>query len=189
MRRSIFWLALSALWVATALPLAPQAHASVVSALDLDTLLARSHAVVLARTLAKESHWADGRIVTLVQAQVERCELGAHSRGELVTMVQWGGVVGDVGMRRFGEPEYREGQRHLLFLRQLEDARYRPVGLRQGVLTVQTRQGVDWVVPDLEGLALVQPIDKRLGGTARAAFEAPEPLDQALGRIRQRLAR
>ena len=37
--------------------------------------------------MAQESHWSGGRIVTTVQMQIERSELGGHVAGELVTLL------------------------------------------------------------------------------------------------------
>lgn len=186
--RTLTLVAASALLLAPAAP----ARAAVVVALDFDQLAVDAHRVVLGQVLGSSARWsADKTIIeTVVEVAVET-ELSPSSAGPTVRIVQPGGVIGDVGLAVPGMPEFRQGERVLLFLHVTGAdpdgvPTHSVVGLAQGKLVVLPRLGGGYDVrqqyPD--GLALAFP---DANGTLRATDQVrPIVLDlaEALERIR-----
>jgi hypothetical protein len=107
---------------------------------------------------------------------------GPAQTGSELVVRRIGGVIGDVGMRVEGEPQFSTGDRRLLFLR--DQGRYcRPVGMSQGVLPLRSENGQTWVESGTTGLALVRREGVQLV-PAPAAVTEPVPLDAILERIR-----
>jgi hypothetical protein len=186
--RTLTLVAASALLLAPAAP----ARAAVVVALDFDQLAVDAHRVVLGQVLGISARWsADKTIIeTVVEVAVET-ELSPSSAGPTVRIVQPGGVIGDVGLAVPGMPEFRQGERVLLFLHVTGAdpdgvPTHQVVGLAQGKLVVLPRLGGGYDVrqqyPD--GLALAFP---DANGTLQATDRVrPIVLDlaEALERIR-----
>jgi len=178
--------------LAAASVLAAPAGGTVVLALSFDELAAQAGRVVVGDVTSIAPRWsADGeRIETVVEIAVQT-ELGSVSAGRTVRIVQPGGRIGDIGLVVAGMPEFRVGERVLVFL----DARGRDgdgtafhavVGLAQGKFAVLPRLGGGYdVVQQLPGdLALAGP---DATGTIRVLPPAPRlilDLDTALARIR-----
>ncbi|MBN1774338.1 MAG: hypothetical protein JXB32_23965 [Deltaproteobacteria bacterium] len=168
------------------------ARGAVVVAMDFDQLAAEAHRVVLGEVVDLSPRWsADKTIIeTVVEVRVET-ELSAASAGPLVRIVQPGGVLGDVGLAVPGMPEFRQGERALLFLRVTGTdpdgtTTHSVVGLAQGKFTVLPRLGggFDAVQQYPDGLALAFP---DANGTL-CAVDRVRPialdLEEALDRIR-----
>lgn len=176
------------LWVALALALPgvhvalPHAQASVVEALDMDTLVRESDSVVLARVIKQWSHYDDhGRIVTDFQMQVERAEKGDAAPGSAVIVRKLGGIVGDKGMTIAGEPGFVDGELVLLFGKNGKNY-LRPVGMGQGAMRIFEQNGVRYTRSDSRGMALV-----KRGATDKSAAPAvaePRKLDDVLSEVR-----
>ena len=187
-RRTLTLVAALGLLVALATP----ARGAVVVALDFDQLAVQAHRVVLGRVADLSVRWSSDKTVieTVVEVAVET-ELSAASVGPLVRIVQPGGQIGDVGLAVPGMPEFRQGERALLFLQVTgTDPDGVPVhavvGLAQGKFTVLPRLGggFDAVQQYPDGLALAFPDAQ---GTLRAVDRVrPITLDleEALARIR-----
>lgn len=150
------------LWVALALSVPGismpgfSARASVVEALDLETLVREADSVVLARVIKASSHYDDrGRIVTDYQMQVEHVEKGDVTPGAAVVVRKLGGVVGDKGMTISGEPSYTDGELVLLFGKGGKSY-LRPVGMAQGAMRVSEHHGERYVRSDSRGMSLVK---------------------------------
>lgn len=178
------WIAGCAFAVILASAASP-ARATVSQALSLSELVNRADLVVVATCVDHRASWDERRrIVTDYSVRVDEALKGDISPGEMLTMRRLGGVLGDLGMRIEGEPHLETGQRYLLFLRIASDAPFtRPVGMSQGVMTVNERQGSWMVQPGGSGLTLME---RARGGQlvpAPPALLHPEPLD----RLRQRV--
>ena len=163
--------------------LLPTAHASVVEALDLDTLVQESDEVVLARVIKQWSQLDErGRIVTDFQMQVEQSEKGNSVPGSAVVVRKLGGIVGGRGMRISGEPSFRDGELVLLFGTHGQKTYLRPVGMGQGAMRVYEQDGQRWARSDAQGIMLT-----KRGATAtksRAAVAEPRKLDDLLQEVR-----
>jgi hypothetical protein len=163
--------------------LLPAARATVVEALDLDTLVQESDEVVLARVIKQWSLLDErGRIVTDFQMQVEQSEKGNSVPGSAVVVRKLGGIVDGKGMRISGEPSFTDGELVLLFGTHGKKAYLRPVGMGQGAMRVYEQDGQRWARSDAQGMLLTKP-----GATttkSRAALAEPRKLDELLQDVR-----
>lgn len=163
------------------------ARATVVEALDLDTLVKDADEVVLARVIKQWSHYDErGRIVTDFQMQVEESVKGDSKPGAAVIVRKLGGVVGDRGMRISGEPSFTEGEVVLVFGSHGKKTYLRPVGMGQGTMRVYEQEGQRWARSDAQGMHLT----KRGDTTAKsvAAVAQPRKLDELLNEVRSIVA-
>jgi hypothetical protein len=171
-------IALSSLWQSGA-------HASLVEALDLETLVAEADQVVVARVLALNSHYDDqGQIVTDVSMQVEDSVKGDIAPGAAVMVRRQGGTVGDIGMRVSGEPSFVVGETVLLFGARASGGVLRPVGMSQGALRVFEKDGARWARSANGGLSTVKRNKGKLEH-APAALPAARRLDDLLVELRR----
>jgi hypothetical protein len=163
----------------------PDAHASLVEALDLATLVAESDQVVVAHVLSLDSHFDEqGQIVTDVVMQVEESVKGELAPGAAVTVRRKGGTVGDIGMRVSGEPSFSVGETVLLFAARNSGGVLRPVGMSQGALRVFEKDGARWARGANGGASTVK---RGKGGKlehAPSALPVPRRLDELLGELR-----
>jgi hypothetical protein len=165
-----------------ALALATPAEATIIEAVSLEELVQRSDHVVIGVVLAEVPHYDErGRIVTDVRIRVESSMKGSTRTGDELMIRRMGGVIGDIGMRVEGEPEFDVGDRRLLFLRD-RSAYCRPVGMSQGVLPVRVENGQTWVESGTTGLALVRRNGVELVPTTGAVTE-PVRLEAMIARI------
>lgn len=172
-----------ALAVAATLATPRAARATLMEALDLATLVARSDDVVVARASEKSCRWMGERIVTDVVLEVSEVAKGDLGEGERLEVLLLGGAVGELGMRVSGEAGLEPGGEYLLFLRRWNGTR-RPVGMAQGALPVQRSGGTVVVEPARGDLALVR---RGPGGTlthAEPAVTEARPLADLLAAIR-----
>ncbi|NMC71221.1 MAG: hypothetical protein GYA57_14315 [Myxococcales bacterium] len=172
--------------------IAVSARGAVVVAMDFDQLALDAHRVVLGEVEGISARWsADKTIIeTVVEVRVE-VDVSASAAGTTVRIVQPGGRIGEVGLAVPGMPEFRQGERVLLFLHVTgTDADGAPthsvVGLAQGKFTVLPRLGggFDAVQQYPVGLALAFPGPN---GTLRAVDRVRPivlDLEEALDRIR-----
>jgi hypothetical protein len=169
-------LALAALLLAMGV-LAGTAEATISEALSLQELVGQADHVVLATAVDEHARRdARGRIVTDFTVRVDEVVKGRSRAGATLVMTRLGGAIGDLGMRIEGEPSLAIGGRYVLFLRVMRDGRtLRPVGMSQGVMPIEEREGELTVLPGGGGLALMQRVQ---GGTlvpAPPAILHPEP--------------
>lgn len=187
MNRSLRWICLCVVSVLVAW--APAVRATLVEALDLETLVAEAEQVVLARVIGERSHYdARGRIVTDVSLQVEESIKGNQAPGAALTVQRLGGVVGDIGERVAGEPNFAVGETVVLFgVRTRRGGVLRPLGMSQGALRVFERDGERWARSANNGVSTV----KRAGGRLQespGAVPAPRKLDELLTELRDLVA-
>lgn len=159
------------------------ARATVVEALDLDTLVKDADEVVLARVIKQWSHYDErGRIVTDFQMQVEESVKGDSQPGAAVVVRKLGGVVGDRGMRISGEPSFTEGEVVLVFGSHGKKPYLRPVGMGQGTMRVYEEAGQRWARSDAQGMHLTKRGDTT--AKSRAALAEPRKLTELLQDVR-----
>ncbi len=165
-----------------------RARASLVEAVDLETLVKEADEIVLARVIKQWSHYDErGRIVTDFQMQVEQTEKGASAPGAAVVVRRLGGVVGDVGMHISGEPGFEDGEVVLLFGARGKRTYLRPIGMGQGAVRIFEQGGERWARSDMRGAALVA----RRGSSDKARTAVPEPrrLDDLIADVRALVAK
>lgn len=169
-------------------------RATVVMALGFDEMAAQADRVVLGSVHSVSARWVerDGEktIETTIDVAVED-ELGNVSAEPVARIVQPGGKVGDVGLVVTGIPEFRTGERVLVFLRvsgadEQGRAVHSVVGMAQGKFIVLPRLGggFDAIQQFGTGFALADADDD---GTIRPVEgRAPIRMDlgEALARVR-----
>jgi hypothetical protein len=184
------WSLVAALVLACAF--ASPARASVVMALSFDELAAQAHRVVLGNVESVQARWsADGKeIETVVEIAVE-LELSNASGGATVRIVQRGGTIGDVGFRVSGMPEFKQGERVLVFLEIVGPdtdgtTMHRVIGMAQGKFNVLPRigGGFDVVQRIPMGLALAEAEEDGAIRPNERLRPLVLDLDEALARIR-----
>lgn len=163
------------------------ARASIVEAIDFDTLVQEADDVVLARVIKQWTLYDQhGRIVTDFQMQVERVEKGTSAPGSAIVVRKLGGIIGDRGMRIAGEPDFTIGEEVLVFGIRGKNTFLRPVGMGQGTMRIFEQDGARWARSDAEGMMLVKPGDTNTKG--RAAMPAPRLLDDVLADVHELVA-
>jgi hypothetical protein len=161
------------------------AHASLVEALDLETLVAEADQVVVARVLSLNSRYDDrGQIVTDVSLQVEESVKGDTAAGAAIVVQRQGGTVGDIGMRVSGEPSFVVGETVVLFAARYTGGALRPVGMSQGALRVFDKDGARWARSANGGAATVKRNKGKLEHAA-PALPAARPLAELLVDLRR----
>lgn len=134
------------------------AFASIVRALDLVELVAKSDIIIVGQvTRVTVSTDAYSRTVSDAELHVRNTWKGSAQEGSSVVVRALGGTKGGDTLRVIGEPTFASASTVVLFGRRSPNgAYYRPVGMAQGVLRVRVRPdgGAD-AIPTTEGLALV----------------------------------
>jgi hypothetical protein len=169
-RGSLFARALSVLSL-----LVPAAATATTYVAATDAWLARRAAVVAEVTVAAaDPSPASSRPATEYTVQIERLLLGSPAGSTLLVRVPGGGPVAGTsapGLKVWGAPVLRRGERAVLFLAPNPDGSYRVAGLALGAFHVVERAGRRLAVRDLSELTRLVP------GTGGAG--APLGLEQA----------
>lgn len=129
--------------------LAALAHATTLLAMDVAALTKGSGSVVRGTVKSVEPRWTkDGaRIMTDAVIEVRETWKGTHR--DTLTVMQQGGVIGDVGQLVHGTIPFRSGDEVVLFL-EPRGERFMITGMMQGVFRVEA----DTARQALEGDAL-----------------------------------
>lgn len=162
--------------LAAALP----SSATVVRAVSFDDKVENAAAIVLGRCVSQESRWDEGRnwILTHTTFQIERT-LKGQAAGQ-VTLVTPGGTVGNIAQEVIGVPRFREGEEHVLFVRQseagptvlyLEQGDYRVVRDGRGERMVHPVASAEVTIDDQRGVAVAKERARPLGDFERLVRE------------------
>jgi len=158
------------------LAVATPAAATVVIPVAEADLVTQSDAIVIARVTAIESHADRGHIYTNVTLAIDETLKGDSVPTLTVRLL--GGRVGDHAAWVEGSPEFRRGERALLFLTAHRDGTPRVAHLYQGKFAiVQSSAGGEMAVRDT-------PAGVRLPSGARVPLTAARPLRQVKNAIR-----
>jgi hypothetical protein len=114
--------------------------------------------VVEARVSAVRSFWDRQRTAILTEALVEVEEVVVGDAAPEIVVRTFGGTVEGYTVVAHGFPEFRQGERLLLYLyRESADGSVRVLGYQQGQYRIETRDdGVEVAVPALgEGMRLL----------------------------------
>ena len=141
------------------------ARASIVVALDLETMVARADHIAVVDVTAVSAAWdaKHERILTTIDLTVVDAWKGPLTPAAHVKIVQPGGTVGDLQMRVDGMTRFTPGERALVFLRGTP-ASAAVVGMAQGKRLLRHDTTTNrWLVhaPDRAGASFV-----RAGATA-----------------------
>jgi len=128
-----------ALAASAAIALAPTAHATVMVEIPLEDLVRDADGIVLGTVervgvrlqMDPGGQGMDPHTITTIRVS----EWLKGSGSELVTIDELGGVMGDMGLRIDGTPEYRAGERVVVFLHRV-DGRLRALQMAQGAFEV-----------------------------------------------------
>ncbi len=166
---------------------APVAHAALTVALSMRELTASSDVIVVGTVVDTECKWdLRRRIVTDAEVQVAEVLRGRVEVGDELVVRTLGGEIDDLGMRVEGEAVLEDGQRAIFFLRRRAGVDYlRPVGMSQGVMPLQRRNGHDIVIPGGGGSALVDRVSTGELVDAPAAIVHETEMSTVLDEIRR----
>lgn len=111
------------------------AFATTVLRMEVADLQREADVVVRGRVSDMKSRWSNNRIITEVTVSVTETYKGTP--GKSVTIVQPGGVVGDMGQTVHGMPQFKKDADVVLFLEQRSERVFSVVGLSQGMFDVE----------------------------------------------------
>ena len=171
-----------ALGFATALALTPlTAEATIARAVKFDDKVEKAAAIVVGKCVSQESHWDPARnwILTYSTFQVEKTLKGAPV--QQVTVVTPGGTVGNVAQDVVGVPKFRQGEDHVVFVRNSQ-AGPAVLFLEQGAYRVVSEGNERMVRPLVSSAVLV---DTQRG--IAVAPERPRSLREFEGTVRDTL--
>jgi hypothetical protein len=171
-----------ALGLAAALVLTPlTAEATIARAVKFDDKVDKAASIVLGKCVSQESHWDPARnwILTYSTFQVEKTLKGAPV--QQVTVVTPGGTVDNVAQDVVGVPKFRQGEDHVVFVRNSQ-AGPAVLYLEQGAYRVVSEGNERMVRPLVSSAVLV---DTQRG--MAVAPERPRPLREFEGTVRETL--
>lgn len=174
------------------LAVALSSHASVVVALDLAALVAKSDHIVVGVGGPQAARWSDdGRLIlTDMQLRVEESWKGTSRAGDVLVITRLGGKLRDVALQVPGEANFAPDQRVVAFLHAQGTSReLRVVGMAQGVITVQGTGTDAMALPNGGGMALVGSTVEGALTAARAAVAQPTPFHDFRAEILRLAAR
>lgn len=119
-----------------ALVLAALAHATTLIALDVPALTKGSDRVVRGTVKSVAPRWTQDGARIMTDAVIEVRETWKGAPKDTVTVMQQGGVIGEVGQLVHGTIPFRAGDEVVLFLEQ-RGARFLITGMMQGVFRVE----------------------------------------------------
>lgn len=154
--------------------------ASTFVAISQDELVRQADAVVQGRIAKVSQFWnAEGTMI-YSEALVEVQERLVGDTAGIIVLRTFGGTVGSYTVEAHGFPEFRQGERTIVFLKALEDGAYEVLGYRQGQFRVmRDRTGKALAVPMVEdGVAY---LDAQGRGLARKI----QPLDTFKAQLRE----
>lgn len=132
MRQSVRKVLVSAFLLAIGLTSARPGAATTAVAISDRDLVASSRAIVIGEVRGGESQRHGGHIYTYVAIDVEEALKGPFHEGQEIVLRQLGGTVGDVNATVSGAPQFRQGERVLLFLDSWSDGALRVAHLFLG---------------------------------------------------------
>jgi hypothetical protein len=175
------------LLVAALLAVLP-AEATTLLAQDLAELSQSADAIVRGTVRELESRWTGDRMRIVTQVEVEVAEALKGAPGASVTIVQPGGVVGDIGQKVSGLASFERGEEVVLFLERRPGGIFLVSGMAQGKFRVERSSDgrALFAIPEREIEALLLDPLTRLPVPPRVG---PIALEELRERIRENLRR
>ena len=164
----------------------PPAHASLVMALDLPTMVTRADRVAVVDVVSVTSDWDDRheQILSKVDLIVVESWKGDDAPATHLTVVQPGGTVGDLTQTVHGMTRFVPGERAVVFLAGRAE-RASVVGMAQGKRLVRRDAASGRLlvhVPDKSGATFVRT--KPVNGTPPVFELRARPLDDLRADVR-----
>ena len=152
----------------------PAAHAAVAAAASFDEKVDNAAAIILGKCVRSESRFDPSHrwIVTYSTFTVEKSMKGGTA--SVITLVMPGGSVGSVHQSTVGVPEFRQGDEHVLFVK----------NTRLGPTVLYFDQGTYDVRTDDRGERVIAPVPMNMvtidtqRGMAVAAADEPRTLQE-----------
>jgi hypothetical protein len=161
------------------------ARATISRAIDFEEKVEHAASIVMGKCVAQESRW-DGTknwILTYSTFTVEKTLKGQPA--QQITLVTPGGTVGNLTQEVIGVPKFREGEEHVVFVRNSQ-AGPTVLYLEQGDYKVRKDDRGDRIV-EPTATAAVMMVDTGRGTTVQA--EAPRKLREFEGSVRDTVRR
>lgn len=159
------------------------ADASILIALDLEELAAEADRIAVGRVVFEEPiRIANGMIRTRCRILVEQELRGSDDREIIVETL--GGQIGRLGMRVEGAASLALGDRVVVFVQGDGTPVFRPVGMAQGVMRIERKNGRDLVVPSGLGALLVRSDPSGTLVKSAGPLTERQSLDRFLFRVR-----
>lgn len=127
---------LKAAIVAICCALAGPVGATTVLRMEVAELSKEADVVVRGKVASMQSRWTEDKRRIVTEITIEVAEALKGTPGKTVTIVQPGGVVGDIGQKAHGMPEFEKDSEVVVFLEQRGDKVFSVVGLAQGLFKV-----------------------------------------------------
>jgi hypothetical protein len=159
---------------------APAADATISRAVRFEEKVENAAAIVMGTCIAQQSRWDDARnwILTYSTFRIEKTLKGLPAQE--ITIVTPGGRVGSIAQEVVGVPRFREGEEHVVFVRNSQ-AGPTVLYLEQGNYRVTKNDRGDRIVqPSVSSAVLV---DTGRGTAVRP--EPPRPLREFEGAVRE----
>ncbi len=120
--------------------------------LNTEELTKKAREIVQGKVVKKHCEWNqdEPRINTTITIKVGRSIKGDLAKEEVVIR-QPGGVIGDVGLKVSGFPDFQEGEEVLVFLQKGEEYFRKVVGLAQGKFRIITDKETGRKILDMTG--------------------------------------
>jgi hypothetical protein len=147
MKRVLWTCAVVLILAGAALP----AGASTFLALTQDQLVAQSDAVVQGEVLQVNSFWTKSGRVIASEAIVRVTDTIVGEAPSVLVVKTFGGTVGGYTVVAHGFPEFKAGDRVLLFVQNQADGTVEVTGYRQGQYRVAFENGMEKAIPTVEG--------------------------------------
>ncbi len=144
-------------WAVAAALCSAAAWATTLLAADVPALTRGADTVVRGTVTKLGSHWTGDHLRIVTEVQIEVAEAYKGAPPPAVTVVQPGGVVGDVGQAVSGLATFSEGEEVVVFLERRPGGSFLVAGMAQGKYRVErSSDGKEaFAVPDDTGDALV----------------------------------
>ena len=160
--------------------LAAPSLATTVARLNLAQLVQRADLIVQGQVQSVYSEWDKERrlVFTYVSIRVDDPLKGERRQSVLIRQI--GGSVGRIEMSVAGLPQFKSGERALVFLKRQDATTFQVVGMNQGFYRIVQ----DSAVSDASGMDL---LDSKTGEITKPSIGVRAPLEQLKTRIRELL--
>lgn len=122
------------------------ALATTVRKLSFEQLVLESELIVHGKVVGSHSYMMPSRGWILTDTLIRVLDAVKGQPGQLITVTELGGVVGDKGMIVPGTARFRVGEEAVVFLKNVS-GQWRTSGLAQGKFSVMEERGEKLVVP------------------------------------------
>jgi hypothetical protein len=158
--------------------LAAPAFATTVAKLSLEQLVQGADLIVQGQVQSVYSQWDRERrlVFTYVSIRVEDPLKGERRQSVLIRQI--GGTAGTIQMSVAGMPQFKSGERALVFLKRQDATTFQVVGMNQGLYRIVE----DSAVSNSSGLDL---LDTKTGEITKPRIGVRAPLEQLKTRIRE----